>query len=318
MKTKLTITNDSFKELLNESIKWRGYDNFKSYQEEDDMEFHEFLPLRPKETGVPVEILLDDGSSYQRHEHPLFAYFKNGYNREDDYLPISVSYNPQIMAANPKLKISNEDFMKVKAFIRINKVGIENLATEKIRGREFYYKVMKKLFTENLNEDKALLLEMPIIEPEDSGLDVRLWIDGTGRNVQHGPRIKFQASNKQKYSTNYSSLSISDDPQFFNLSDKITISNKELERIRKFVIYNKESLLSLQYDNASYWDEFIPNVVKIDDDGNPIYPKSRFEKPIQSDFDIADSNLEDFLHQKKIGNKGNVSNIIKKKNKRNK
>lgn len=145
MKRMLTITIDSFNELLNESIKWRGYDDFKSYQEKDDMEFHDFLPLRPKETGVPVEILLDDGSSYQRHEHPLFAYFKNGYNREDDYLPISVSYNPQIMVANPKLKISNEDLDKVKSFISSNKNGIEDLANEVIRGREFYYNVMKRL-----------------------------------------------------------------------------------------------------------------------------------------------------------------------------
>lgn len=313
MKTRLIITEDSFNELLKESVKWRGYDNFKAYQEEDDMEYLEFRTLKPFRTGVPVEILIDDGLSYQRHNHPLFAYFRNGYSFSDGFIPISISNNPQIMIPNPNLRIGNEELNSIKSFIRMNKKNIELVANKKLSGTDFVLNKIIKVGNKNLFESysKMLLLEMPTIMPSESGLPVEIWVDGCSRDLQHGLRIKFKASDEQKYSRDFSSMSIEDEPKIFNLPKKKNISNKTIELIKKFVQYNKEDLINVFNGLIDYESVFLPNIVKVDKNGNPIYPSSTFEKPMQSDYDNDISNLNDFLSKDKTVAKGNTNNFIK-------
>lgn len=87
------------------------------------------------------------------------------------------------------------------------------------------------------------------IVPEDTNLVCVVWVDGP-RNLKHNKRIKFQ--NNTAPSLNGGELipiTISDNPQIPNsVKTKLNIKERELTRIKQWVILNKDTLLD--YSNG--------------------------------------------------------------------
>ena len=102
-----------------------------------------------------------------------------------------------------------------------------------------------KDFNEKLQiflEDKFAIQEMANFKGEEFNLPVNIWIDGP-REMKHGKRIKIQ----NNYSTNFMlgdliSITISDNPQLAKTFNKIKIKNKDIEKVKKWIIENKQVL----------------------------------------------------------------------------
>ena len=264
--TRFYLTEEQIKYIEEKISSWRGYDNFVDYQKEDDMEMMEYLKIWPEDSGIPIELWVDDGGSYIRHNHPLWLYFRNGKTMKDDFIPISINDNPQIMINNPKLKIDNVTLIKIKTFIRRNKVNIIKLAKGKILNTDFLdnIKPVKQFFNE------SLINEMATMQPKLTGLKVPIWVD-EGTKPQHTLRIKFQASKEQRTTRDFSSMTVEDKPRIFNFPKKSELDSKDIEAIRNFVIYNKDLLIALSVGIIRYNNEFLKYMTKIGKNGGPLY-----------------------------------------------
>lgn len=110
----------------------------KAYQLTDIEEIIEYMWLKPRRTGLAVDIFVDDGGSYKLHEHQLLVLVRNGYDVDfKEFIPVSVQDEPYVMDADVAIKISPEDLAAVYAFIRSNMQGLISLADCKITQEEF-------------------------------------------------------------------------------------------------------------------------------------------------------------------------------------
>ena len=289
--------NKFIKNKLNENnFNWRGYYNYEEYQAEDADELMEYSLLKPKFSGLNVDLYIDDGGAYIRHEHPLWVYFRNGYSKNDNVLPVSIDNNPQILVSNYNLNISKFDLDSIKEFIRQNANLLVSFANDELSHIEFFDNI--KVVSYALTENKMLLQEMATIKSRDSGLPVDIWVDEDKQFEGHAPRIKFKASKEQKTTREFSTMTISDEPKVINLPQKYDIDSKSIELVRKFVLYNKDLLLELIRGNIDYHTDFLPQMIKITQDGKPIYPNNiiNYEgiMKCQNGFIMVKSNINTF------------------------
>lgn len=98
----------------------------------------EFCRLRPSDTGLSVEIFLDDGGAYKRNNHPLRVYMQNGYGNVASVLPIDVETSRPNTLPTPNIGISPADYQKVLEFISKNKDLIKQLADGQVDHLDFY------------------------------------------------------------------------------------------------------------------------------------------------------------------------------------
>ena len=125
------------------NIKWRGYEDFSSYQAEDKYELIEFSLLRTKYSGLNIELFVDDGFSYIRHEHPLWVYFRNGYLKTDNVLPISIEKNPVVLLKEYQLNITPSDFQSIIWFIKENRDLLIAFSKAQLKHIDFFTKIKK-------------------------------------------------------------------------------------------------------------------------------------------------------------------------------
>ena len=70
-------------------------------------ELMEFLWIKPKISGINVDIFVDDSKSYQRNNRPLLLFARNGYDKSvGEFIPFSISEHPSVL----------NDFKKKKEF----------------------------------------------------------------------------------------------------------------------------------------------------------------------------------------------------------
>ena len=260
------LTEQQVKYIKEKITSWRGYANFDEYQKEDEMELMEFLKIWPDDSGIPVELWVDDGGSYIRHNHPLWLYFRNGKTIKDKFIPVSINDNPQIMVKNPKLNIDRLTFLKIITFIRRNKKSLIKLAKGKILNTDF----LNNIISVNTKLNEGFVNEMATMNPRLTGLKVPIWVD-EGTSPQHMLRIKFQASKEQKYTRDFSTMTVEDSPRIFNFPKNSNLDRKDVEAIKSFIVYNKDLLIALSKGIIRYNDEFLKYMTKIGKNGGPLY-----------------------------------------------
>ena len=219
---------------------------YKNIEFQDDL--IEYNLLQPNETGLKVNIWIDSGGAYQMNNHPILCFFVDDYdvNNLTDVIPIDMeSLDKSVMFIPENLNIKNEDYLNIIKYLKLNQKIITEVAEQKITLLEFY------------QQDKALnmLNEMPILDPKISYLPTTLWLDN-GTHPQHGPRIKFKANNEQKNSKDFSTMTISDEPIIYHLPKNTFLSTKDLNKIKEFVIKNKDILLALSQNSINLRDFF--------------------------------------------------------------
>lgn len=104
--------------------------------------------------------------------------------------------------------------------------------------------IQKFLEDDYIESNKVQLHEFADLTPEDTNLSVVIWVDGP-RNISHGKRIKFQNNKSNRLNGGEMvPVTISDNPQIpDSVNSKLNIKQKELTRIKKWVILNKQVLI---------------------------------------------------------------------------
>lgn len=127
--------------------------------------------------------------------------------------------------------------------------------------KQLYKKIQKFLEQDLLNKEK--LYEMANLSQDMTNLPVIVWAD-SARNLKHAARIKFQNSYSTK--TDGSELipmTISDNPQIPNsIKTKLRIKSKDLNKIKQWVILNKDLLEKYFKEDINTLD-FITNMKKV-------------------------------------------------------
>lgn len=117
--------------------------NKERYKLSDLDKLMEYMWLKPQVTKLNVDIFVDDGGSYERNEHPLLLFVRNGHGRSvSNFIPIAISENPYIMDDEMALNISSEDVSAVKSFIQLNLELLISMAQSKI-SHEMFVSLLK-------------------------------------------------------------------------------------------------------------------------------------------------------------------------------
>lgn len=96
---------------------------------------------------------------------------------------------------------------------------------------------------DTLLHDKFPINEMSNYKGKKYNLLVNIWVDGP-RALKHGKRIKFQNNYSEKFDeTDLLTLTISDEPQLGKTFKKVKVKNKDIEKLKQWVILNKNVLL---------------------------------------------------------------------------
>ena len=97
----------------------------------------EYARLNTQLTRLPVEIFVDDGGAYQRNEHDLWVYVRDGYGDEHQYARILVSAQPT--ALDTPQRVTPTDLQSVLQFVKRHAVTLQRLANGEIDHNEFYH-----------------------------------------------------------------------------------------------------------------------------------------------------------------------------------
>lgn len=110
----------------------------------DHENLSEYMWLKPTTTGMKVDIFVDDGMSYQRHEHELLLLVRNGYARDiDEFIPFSISKEPCMLDKDIELEITDDDVKCVLAFIQTNIDALQKIANQDITQETFVAAIRK-------------------------------------------------------------------------------------------------------------------------------------------------------------------------------
>lgn len=253
MGEKILINKDQLELLINESINriklWKndnGYKKFcKKYPD------HTFLYCRylPEETGLDVDILLNEGNNYCEGDQPLWLYFDNNLPRKEHYdlIPVAIHrFRPFILDGSDRVKIPNKSLDKIYKFIRENYYAIVNYSNRNIN-----YDLMSELIKPNVLKE-SLLVEMPTFKADELKLPTDIWIDGGDRKLQHGYRIKFRDRQEEKDTNKWATMTIDKfDPETIHLNKNTNLSNRDIEELKDFVKTNYDNLILIAQGKIS-------------------------------------------------------------------
>lgn len=118
--------------------------------------------------------------------------------------------------------------------------------------KELTEEIQAFLEQDYIESNKQPLCKFADLVPSDTHLASVIWVDGP-RNMSHGKRIKFQNNTSQKLNgTELIPMTISDDPQIpKSVHSKLKISQKEVTRIKQWIILNKSVLLDYANDKIT-------------------------------------------------------------------
>lgn len=110
---------------------------------------------------------------------------------------------------------------------------------------------------ELIHIDEDNLCEMADIDKQQSNLPVIVWANGP-RNMKHGFRIKFQNSySNHDDGSQMIPMTISDNPQIpKSVHTKLKIKERDLEKVKQWVILNKQALLKYAKGECSTYQMF--------------------------------------------------------------
>lgn len=247
----IKITEGQLRDVVKESVKkalleniasnapyFSTHEEFESFFEETD-KTTEFYYLSKEKTGLNVDFYIDDCSSYKRHNHPLWAYFCNGYSHNEQLIPISISYKPIIEIANCSINIPSIDISSIVIFIKQNINALQNIADENIDSVELLKNITKFQPRFYVAEASAAINEMAKIEDAYSNLGFNIFIDATPRNTNHNDyRLKYPINKEAEQgnnSNNFTPMSISENPEFLP-PNMIKVYNAKADMKRKAIM----------------------------------------------------------------------------------
>lgn len=250
------------KEIVREEILSIIIKEQHQYKLSDLEELNEYMWLRPNYTRLGVDIFVDDGGSYIRHDHELLLFARNGYGREcNSFIPFSVSEKPNVLDDEMSFNISYDVIFLIQDFIQANLSILIDLANGNISQESFVQNIQYAM-SYSITEIRRPLLEMATLKASDSNLPMDIWLDEGGTYQGHAPRIKFRASNEQRTTREFSSMLLTDPPSIENMPSNSPLRKRDIEKLEQFVINNLDNLLRLANGEIDYLNDFKPNMIK--------------------------------------------------------
>lgn len=95
----------------------------------------------------------------------------------------------------------------------------------------------------NMYEDCFPVNEMAHYSGKDLNLPMNVWIDGP-RRLRHSKRIKIQNNYSDRFQEdNLINVTLSDEPRLCKTFKKVLIKEKDLDKVRSWILMNKDVLL---------------------------------------------------------------------------
>ena len=255
---KKRITENELHSIIKESVQKIICEN---YDIESVEEIMEYMWLKPSVTQLSVDIFVDDGGSYLRHNHELLLLVRNGYGKNvSEFIPFSISHNTIVLDDTIDFMISYDDIFEVQDFIVANVELLKALANRQIGQIAFVQSMRIPSYC--LCEGKKLLAEMATLRMEDTNLPMDIWVDECATFQGHAPRLKFRASREQRTTREFSSMLLTNPPQIENMPSNSPLRSKDIKRLKSFVINNLDLLLKLANGEIDFTTEFLPNLKK--------------------------------------------------------
>jgi hypothetical protein len=113
-------------------------------KQQDELE--EMAGLRKSDSGLPVNLWLDDSSYYKRAGHWKRLKFQGDYGNKvnpENMFTMTVSKNPEIMpkSAETQIKLPARDIEEIRRFIKNNYELLSKLADQEISAFDFFKKM---------------------------------------------------------------------------------------------------------------------------------------------------------------------------------
>lgn len=231
------------------------------YKMMDIDELMEYMWLRPSDTGLRLDVFVDDGGSYLRNNHPLLVFIRNGYAKSDnEFIPMSVEDKPRVLDDDMDFYVSYNDIFEVQDFIQNNRELLIKLANNEMKQFDFKREIKPQKGI-MVAEQRQSLKEMATLKATDSGLPMDIWLDEGATYMGHAPRIKFKASNEQRTTREFSSMLLTKDATVENFPSNSPIRKKDMEKLKTFVIDNLDLLLDLANGKIKYDESFMDSLI---------------------------------------------------------
>ena len=115
MKKIINLNEDNIKQMVEESVKQILQEKYNITSAEEIMEY---MWLKPKFTNLKVDIFVDDGQSYLRHNHVPIVFARNGYDKSvSEFIPFLLSKRPIVLDDEMDFNISYDDIFDIQDFI---------------------------------------------------------------------------------------------------------------------------------------------------------------------------------------------------------
>lgn len=141
--------------------------------------------LKPDKTGLGVDIFVDDGMSYQRHEHELLLFARNGNGREcSSFIPFSISDKPCVLDDEMDINLPYETVFHIQDFIQSNLRIFQLLASQDISQEAFVQNIQYL----NMNDSTSLFYSIdnePLIVAQTRRLILEAFADLTFQEDGH-------------------------------------------------------------------------------------------------------------------------------------
>lgn len=165
----IKLTESQYRLLLENSRKWKYYDNYKEYRRLNDEDTYRYLMFPQKTTGLSVQIWIDDEAAYIMDNHPLWIYFKNGNNGNLE--PMSVSRNPQIINDELYFVINDNDDKSKNLIRKMSKNN--NFEFDNPYAVKYKYKLSKEQIEDYIEYVKLIKFFVDIAKSYDFNIEIK-------------------------------------------------------------------------------------------------------------------------------------------------
>lgn len=247
----------------------------------DDSSLYGFNQITKENSGLPVDIEIDNAKIYEYTQTPLALYFRNSYLKEEEWLPIDYRYPFRLLFESKELNITLSDYYKLCIFVNKNHEKLTKLTEGK-----YDYMTFLKVFDKHSLNESLIVSEMANVPQDITGLKHLLWIDPgeTHKKGGHWLRIKVRTPNGD------TTLKI---PSLEWVGGEILPSG-DRKNIEKYVKINIDKLTNVLMGQMSLHDYYAVST-KVDSKGLPI---SKFNVKQWLLFGTLENNIKIYKQNK--------------------